>query len=373
MYIYYVFIFALLCVASVNSRTGNIRIRMHNYKGFFSYPYFVFIFLLFFSIMGLKKYTVGGDWVSYLRYKNEIYTATTSWMEIFSSSEFGFALQNKVLGILKVGDQGYILLTGLFFSIVFCLFFFEYSINFYYALFLHLTIGMFTMSMSGIRQTYAVCFCLIAFHMLIKRKLLLSVCFLLLAISYHNSAVCFSIIYPVFYFKIEVTFNKGLLLWFVIFATLFIRPLLTSAVLYFMPSRYDASYSDTSSWLLNKINPLLVVIALLIPLACLFCQKVLATREVELNKTMFSVFFILSCVNAFCNILSLNFNLLGRLSYYFVTFAVVLIVNSVFALKKKGEFTIAFMSGLILPLYEFVKGTPGGSLQIDNFKFFFQG
>ena len=85
-----------------------------------------------------------------------------------------------------------------------------------------------------------------------------------------------------------------------------------------------------------------------------------------------SFFYINSCIYIFMIILSLNHNQLGRLAYYFSLGNIITVANAVMAYKKRDGKRGLIMEIMIIvfsSLYFFVS-TPGGTLQIDNYNFF---
>ena len=85
-----------------------------------------------------------------------------------------------------------------------------------------------------------------------------------------------------------------------------------------------------------------------------------------------SILYTLSCTNLFFNILSLNSSMIGRLSFYFVPFNMVLISNVIFKIKNKEMKIIAIFITLLMSGTYFFISTPGGVYSIDKFKFFWE-
>lgn len=329
--------------------------------------YFIYATILLTFIMGLKKFTVGADWVQYLYVYNKLIPSLT-WEEIMTSDRAGFYALAKLFQRQGVGDQGYIFLIGLILSVGFGYFFYRYSNNLFLTFYLHITIGMFTMSMSGIRQSIAVIIVLMAYILIEKRHCILSLFLIFLATSFHASAIVFLVVYLCR--KIQINFKKGILLWGVVASSLFYRAWLTPVIEFFTPAEYLSRIELLSDK--YPINPMLILIALTIPLTCLVCQNFLGEELNAKEETVFSNFYVLSCISAFCTIMSLNSNLLGRVGFYFQSFSMVLIANTVYKIMKREERIIAYVVAFVLPMIQFVMSTPGGTLVIDNYRFFWQ-
>ena len=147
--------------------------------------------ILLFLVMGLRHPSIGSDTSHYLyKYLN----LTVDQFMDSNSYEFGFIFFNYFLYNLGVGPQLYLIITSAIIAFTISYFFYNYSKNIFFSFYLFLTIGLFTMSLSGIRQMLSVSFCLLAFisyNKLTNYKYLVSISFLILSYSFHNSAIIF--------------------------------------------------------------------------------------------------------------------------------------------------------------------------------------
>jgi hypothetical protein len=64
--------------------------------------------------------------------------------------------------------------------------------------------------------------------------------------------------------------------------------------------------------------------------------------------------------------------LFGRLSFYFITYASLLVPWVIANHPSRGLRHAAVFACLALPLLQFVLTVPGGSLSVDNYTFFWQ-
>ena len=316
-------------------------------------------------VMGLRHFSVGCDTVQYLyRYNNVIYTLNN---EIFSNPEWGFHGLATLLKKIGLSNQGYILVMSFLIALPFSLLVYKYSRNIFLSFFLHLTIGVFTMNMSGIRQSLAMSIIMIAFMFGTKRNLLGFFISVGLAYTVHNTAICFLPVY--FLFNITVSHKRGIILLLATAMTIILRIPIAYLMGYFLPSKYE-NYDLISE--AYPVNPLLIIISFAIPLACLFYWKNIEKQKIHDFKIN-SILYIMSCLYAFGNVLALNSSLLGRLSFYFLTFNAILIPNVISSIKNRETRLFAMVLCIILPLIQFIMSTPGGTLQIDKYIFFWQG
>jgi len=72
------------------------------------------------------------------------------------------------------------------------------------------------------------------------------------------------------------------------------------------------------------------------------------------------------------NIFALNIDMFARLTFYFITYNTVLIPNIIQGIKDRKIRLIAKTACIILPLIQFSIATPGGSLGIDKYIFFWE-
>lgn len=366
MSIYYIMLFLWAFGAAV------INIKGESLNNYYQKKYYaIYAGVILTLVMGLKKYTVGCDWEQYLYVYREL-IPTMSWDDIFDSNRGGFYSLNVLMHTLGVDAQGYIFIIAVILSAGFSFFFFIYSDNLFLSLYLHVTIGLFTISMSGIRQSLAVVLVLMSYCCLKKKRYVLSLFLVLLAVTFHSSAMAFLITYVVYFFcnGRQFRFKTCLLLWILTTSSLLYRKALVPIIALLTPNEYTERIDLLSDS--YPINPLLIVIALMIPLACLLCRQYLGESEYSINQEIFSEFYVFSCIYAFCSIMSLNSNLLGRVGYYFQCFSVILIANTVSSVPQIRNRVITYIAAFILPMIQFMMATPGGTLRIDNYLFFWQ-
>jgi len=334
-------------------------------KKSYNKTYAVWCFIGLFLVMALKSPEVGTDWTEYLRrYDNY---ATMSYREIYNKAdEFLYYWTTKFLHDLGVGHQGFIALIGFFVSLVTAYFVYKETQDVFLAMFLHLTIGNFTMTMSGVRQTIAICMIMIAYFCVKKNKLIPFLLWVFTASFFHTSAIIFIPFYWIL--KIRLKFRSCLCIWLGTLALIPFRNSLTNIIEKIQPERYERYDLITNE---HPVNPLVVLVAFLIPIACLLVNEIMVKKEDKYNLD-FSRLYILSCVYAFSAVLSLNSIILVRLGYYFVTFNIILLPMVINNIQKVADRKLAYFAAIVLPAIQFIISTPGGALKIDEYKFFWQ-
>lgn len=315
-------------------------------------------------IMALRDVTVGSDTAQYLyRYFNVPIKFT---LNAFTGSETLFYSISTMLKELGISYQGYLALIALIVSSAFTFFYYRYSRNMFLSFYLHVTIGLFSVTMSAFRQTIAICIILFAFDAMLKNKFFKFVIIVLIASLFHTSAIFFL---PIYFIKdIKITKRRGIFLFFTTITMLVLVAPIATFFEFILPARYII-YGLHSE--LNPISRLLIVTSLLIPAACLFFWSRVEKLE-EKEFRLFSILIVLSCVNAFINIMALNSSMILRMSFYFTPFNMILIPNIIEGIRNKPIKLIALYAAVLLPLIQFILSTPGGTLDIDNYKFFWQ-
>ena len=367
MLIYFVFLFVLATVQVAifpRSTNGNEILfnKRHN-------RYFVICAISLTLLMGLRAVTVGRDISSYWdRYENYMYMLQA----VRYRSEFGFNYFNYFMNKVGISWQLYMVITSAIISFTTLLFFKKYTRREYLSLFLFMTIGSFTMAMSGLRQTLAACFCLISFMLLEAeqhkwkkwKRILVSVLFWLLAVSFHNSAAVFAVYFILRLFKLRLS-KKAIFIWIVLAAlSLVYGRYILGIINLVLPTRY----SGISLFDSYAINPLIILIAILIPLFSLAFTKTEEDGKFDCTVTMF---FLFSLLNIFFTCLSIHQNQLGRLVYYFSNANVVLISKAIDDTSRSNKMIIVPVLGVMCLVF-FYLGASGGTLQIDNYLFFWQ-
>ncbi len=326
----------------------------------------IFVGVTMFIILGFKDYSVGSDTLRYLyRYENN--------PDLFSGYEYykqevGFTFVIFILNGINASFQEFYLIYSLFISYVFSRFYYNFSKNTLLSFFLHVTIGIFAMTMSGMRQSITICLFLLAFEFAIKKRVLLYFFIIGIATTFHTSSVfLFPMYFIINFIKIKKYNGKNYVTILLIssLSLLFIRELFVPVFEFLMPKDYEGTYELLSKE--NPINPLVVATFIAVPIASLVVWEPRTQSDKEYE--LYFIFFVFSILASVFTIFSLNSNILGRLSFYFIPFNMILIANVISDIQDKKVKLLFFLVGIILPLIQFLMATPGGILKIDNYRF----
>lgn len=320
-----------------------------------------------FLILSLKSTDVGIDMVSYVnRFEN-----AEEMMNLFSTaSEMGFNYYNLFLNKIGLTWQLYLVVCTLILMIGWISFAHKYSVDTYYSYFLYMTIGLFTMNFSGLRQSLAIAICLIAlvlfqsnYQTRRNRSWGLFVLLVLLSATFHNSSIIF-IIVP-FLFRYRITKKQCFILLLLATAALVYKDFITG----FIPNLKGTRYSDFTFDEAYAINPLVILFTIFVPLVSLIF---IPTEDDNKFSSKYSLMFFFASINIFFTILSINNNQLGRVAYYFQPCYMILLPATANSILQFDNRKLVRLALSIICIIYFMMGSIGGTLRIDHYTFFWQ-
>ncbi len=309
--------------------------------------------------MGLRHISVGADVWGYLnnRYNNSEMMINMPVEQAFNYTNFFFH------DVISAPFQCFLFFTACITCTSLFFIFFKYSLDISFSILLYITIGTFTMALSGIRQTLAMSISWLSIYFIEKRSFCFFFMMILLASSFHNSAIIFLIAF--FLWGIRLSRKQCIILFFITLSTFFFRKLLNPLIIFFQPSKYN-----TMDFLEGyNINSLVLLVPITILLFCIAFNEYDSQEKSDCHD---SFFFLFSCLNVFFLIISLNNNLLGRMAFYFNIGNCILIPSIIKKQEKNGTRVAKITKFIVLSfaLAYFFISTPGGILKIDNYKFF---
>ena len=339
-----------------------------------SYIRLFYAILPLYLIMALRSVSVGSDTISYYnRYIGAFDMLTAD----HTISEPGYNLLSYFFhDILGVPFWVLVATLSLFQCYILGLFLKHFSVNIYFSLFLFMTIGLFTPAMSGLRQLTAVSICTIPViwaKVCDERgnennkhkmwRLIIGIGLVLVAYTIHNSAIIFMPI--LFLFDKRLSRQQTIAIMIFAVSTLLFRSLLVRFMGYFVLERYDR-YDLNEGYMMNI---LMLLVPISIGLFCVFTSSP-EKGEQKYSKAMSLMFLFLALQVTFNN-LALSQNQVARLGYYFMNSYIVLIPYVLKKLPAQSRSITTFCI-IFLCIVFFYMGTNGGTLKIDNYKFFWE-
>lgn len=281
------------------------------------------------AFTGLRGYAVGADTGSYLNTLNffrelpitQIFFAKQDLYDL----EFGYEIFTRIAALLGLNETAFLVVVSAAIYIPFFVFLQKYCPYPALGIMAYFAFGIFGYSLGIFRQMIALSICLMSVPFILKRKPVEFFLMILLASTFHITAVCWILLYIMYEFKIE-TYIK-----YVLPAAILCVPLgrvIVELLLMIMPkyARYlDRNYSAAG----GTYSMLLLLIMIFVLLWMYYFRVKGKTNELSgierLAIAGFGLAMILQAV-------SYSFALIGRAVCYFTIFLTILIPNFV----KKG-------------------------------------
>lgn len=188
----------------------------------------------------VRKWTVGTDIVTYLDFfdklKNE---SIANFSVLFGSIEIGFLYYNKLIAMFTSDNQMFLFVVSATIFIPIGYVIYKNSLNFYLSLIALISFGIYNFTFSGIRQSIALAITFLSYEFIKKRQWLRFLLLVILASTFHKSALVFLPAYLLYTIKIKkkhFALIMGLVVFIFIFKSFLLRFLLSSAF-----EKYDNS------------------------------------------------------------------------------------------------------------------------------------
>lgn len=337
---------------------GISRLSLPQRKNLFS----MIALVLLCCFVGLRDWNVGIDTMQYAYHFDIVSYTASHGMEMTEWGFFKFMFFIRYWMGWNFQTLLFLLGTLNIFSLIYNLR--RYSTNIYLGIIIYLTLGLFTMNLSGMRQSFAIALCFLSVPLIEQRRLIPFLLLIGAAFTIHNSAVVFLPVY--FLWGIRINRFQGLALLIVTLLAFVYRLYLNPIIEWLAPARY-ASIDLLSSFDIN-------ILVILVPLVLtIFSLCFLPLKDKHKFSKIDSYFYIFSCLYIGGLILSINNNQIGRLSYYFALGNMICFPAALTELFNRSRFIAIFVglcATVLFFLYFFIS-TPGGTLKIDNYQLFF--
>lgn len=322
------------------------------------------------GVCGLRAVSVGTDTFGYFREYRSFYRR---------DDELGYSHISRLSHEIGLDFQEFLLLTSLIVTGAVAYAIYRHSAIPWQSFFLHITLGLFVMSMSGIRQSLAVAISVAAITLLMRRREVLFVCLVVLAYTFHNSAL---ILLPfVLVSRVRLSQRNAAIVLSLAAGVATQGSLVARGIEVAGLDKYSVYLEDASA----QTNPLVILVSGLIPLACmLLWPKSLNTPSKVLTQSdggmpireradpwrQHSLLYTLAVANFVVVALAGSVPMMSRMTYYFVTFVAILLPNTIVELRDPRVRSIAMGACISLPLAMFLLTTPDSSLGVVPYRFF---
>ena len=303
---------AVECVYSENlTRSPSIAVKRR-------WLYLLIATLPFFIMIGVRSFGIGADTGVYVDHFKHAVTASWENMYENTDTEYGYLVFVKLLTYVTDDPRVYqVVCAGIYFVGIY-IFANQLEKSPFMFLFLFATMGIFTFMFTGTRQCIAMSICLMSFFFIRKRKMIFFILTVLLAFTFHKSAIFFLIAYFIYNRKINAL-NIILYGGFSVFTVLYLENIQNffNNVL-----DYDYGVESTGTGLI-----FFAFIFVLVFFGCVFLfsyKNINAHSQGMANLAIISVFFWF--IRIFTRVAE-------RPSYYFLFFACALVAFSTDAIK----------------------------------------
>ena len=332
---------------------------------YFNRNYALFVFVCLLILMGFRHITVGTDTKQYAY----LYSLSSEFINP-DKYDRGYYLFADFFHRLGLSFYAYNFVVAFILTGALVLFYAIYSKNLAFSSLMFMTIGLLPMYMSGTRQSLAISFVLVAMLWVDKHKgilhVLIACCIIWIANTFHASAIIGFVAVAIIALRIRLSRTSVFLLVCISAASLVYRNYLAAIASIFLPEKY-MEYDLSANY---YINPLLIMIAILIPVFCaIFDTTVDRDGKYSCEKTWMYFF---TCANMILTILAPNSMYFSRLAYYFVHVNSILVPNVIVGQKLRNNAIIMYLAIGILCVLFFIISIPGGTLGIDEYIFFWQ-
>lgn len=318
-------------------------------------PYLFFSCILFLLLLGLRGVHVGSDTIQY--YYHYTVDEITGFNMSSLNLEIGFQFFEVICRKAGMSWQSFLFLQSLFIIISLGVFINKFSANPYLSTLLYFTCGMFSINISGGRQSLAIAIIQIGLCCLYDKKYFWFFISVAIAFLFHYSAV----VCLVFFFLSKLNFRNDRQLLFWLFLPLIARfwgDDVLLPIFNYLPGRYLAYYED-------EIHQMSLIREVSIFVVLFFCYFGLMVKKKDITTFDYQMFACLGLFAA-CEELSFSVYMAARLSLYFKIAYIILIPSVLKKYHNMRPILTTFIVFLfIVAFFVIAKDTP-----YENYYFF---
>ena len=287
----------------------------------------------------LRATTVGGDLENYVPLYSRL--GKEDWSEVFTGRiEPGYMFLNKILTLFSTDERLLLVVIGGIVVAGFCAFIYKNSRILWLSLFLFVALGIYTTSLSMLRQSIAIVFTLMSIRYVERRSFWKFSMLVGTAVLFHYTAITFFILYPLARFKPTWGYFLCLLGGGFVCAWLLGKMLLVSLI-----ERYYSIYEGTMAGGTGD-NMLLLLIAV-----TAFGLLTEGRQKYDRRRNILTHMMILACC---FQCMALHFGLMARIVLYFSVSQLVFLPNAISYMGMKDLKFLAVSSVFVLSFSYFV-------------------
>ena len=246
----------------------------------------------------------------------------------------GFYLFLKVISVFTTDFRVVLILSAIVSLVpITFLYFFHARQNAYLSIVIFLSIGLFSIYFSTMRQTMAMAFVVPAYYFVRNRKPIFFLLMVFLAFLFHNSALVMLLMYPIYHMKLRLNSSLLLVIPVIILVYIFRAPIF-SWMSFIVRDFYESDIAETGAIMIFVLLLFFSFFSYLIPNNALLDKDTLGLRNLLLLCTIIQIF-------AGINSLAM------RVNYYFLLFVPILIPRIINYASEKNK-KIAYLSYILM-------------------------
>lgn len=301
------------------------------------------ILVWFLGLLAFRNSSVGNDTITYL--KRYSILGKCEWENLLQVSsqlsfEYGYGLLNKMSFYIIKSARVFLFIISAFSLVVLSHFINKYSKMPWLSFIMYMALNIISLSFSGIRQGIALAFCMLAYQALKEKVLWKYILLIILASSFHITALAFLPMY--WLVKIKFTPKQiAIALAIVAMTSLFGGKILESVTRNTKYYHYIMNNSTSNGAVGSTI--LYVIFLLLILLSINYKNS--ESKRIDLAFAFVSVITIL---------LTFVIGIIERLSFYFAMFFLFSVPDAIMAWKSRTSRNIIAVSISILLVFYYI-------------------
>jgi hypothetical protein len=294
----------------------------------------LYVFLIgsmVFLISALRSDHVGTDIPGYISTFRVINIA--SFADILTKDkDQGFYILIKLLSFINKDPHFYLAVIAAIFAISISWFIYRYSSEPAFSFFALLPLNFFYFSMTGLRQTLAMSVLLFAFPYILNRKPLQFFLIIILASTFHKTAVLFSLAYLGNYFKLNYKSVVAMICCFV--AAYVFRHTIVGIAVSAAPER-NMEITNAGGG-----------ITTLVMYACIFSFCTFFRKNIQNTKFNYSIMYYFLMLGMIFQAMTPVLNEFFRFAMYFNIYVIILLPKIISSMRDKHLRSLCYISAI---------------------------
>jgi hypothetical protein len=270
--------------------------------------------------------------------------------------EIGYSLYTQVFSKLNISDQLYLFIVAITIILPIAYIWIKNSKMPGLSVLIYITLGFFTFSFSGLRQSIALAITFFSFKYIQERNIIKFLLCVILAMLFHTSAIIFLIAYPLYYIRIR--FHHFMFL-IPLMMLIFILKTEIFLLIYYLYKGVAGTVEITNAY------TMLIVMIVVLALAYIFGDK----DKNNLNFNAYKNYMLMAII---VQIFASQSSIIMRAGFYYYIF-ITLLIPEVIKNQRDAKVRMVTVTILILALiYFFQKTTGDGYLNVSPYYFYWQ-